>query len=146
MGSGGSKIRRALRYALYQEGVPVQGYVVGTQRQENRSKDKDGRWETSFSYHPVIEFAIAGGVKHQFTGDIPKGLSKYGAIGSTMPGGVTHERFEAAPISFDPGPAIVGKSVEICVHREDKARYQVNLEPVLAELQRAKPWLRGRAA
>jgi hypothetical protein len=57
---------------------------------------------------------------------------------ATLPDGITQERFEAAPISFNPGPEILGRSVEIYVDPEDKTRYEVMLEPVLAELQSAK--------
>jgi len=57
---------------------------------------------------------------------------------ATLPGAIRPEHFEAAPISFHPGRRIVGKSVEIYVHRGDKTRDAVKLEPVLAELQSAK--------
>jgi hypothetical protein len=57
---------------------------------------------------------------------------------ATRPGETSQERYEAAAISFDPGPAIVGKNVEVYIHRDDKTRYQVDLEPVLAELQSAR--------
>lgn len=56
---------------------------------------------------------------------------------ATLPDGIAQKRFEAAPIPFDPGPGILGKSVEIYVDPGDKTRYQVRLEPVLAELQSA---------
>ena len=57
---------------------------------------------------------------------------------ASRPGETSQERFEAAPIAFHPGPVIVGKSVEVYVHREDKTRYQVDLEPLLEELRSAK--------
>ncbi|MBI2751323.1 MAG: DUF3592 domain-containing protein [Burkholderiales bacterium] len=241
------------RYALYRGGVPVLGHVVETERQESRSKDREGRWTTSVARYPVVEFAAAGGTKHRFTAAIPNGLFNYSKLGSTvnvlydpkdpstariahfaefwaeplyygLPGflvfgfsiglfflyqqrmisdhayyaevrresedrarlheeneirriktavmrgeilllkgvvesvrqqqrasreeyvvlcratladGISQERFEAAPISFHPGPGILGKSAEIYVDPGDKTRYQVRLEPVLAELQSA---------
>ena len=48
------------------------------------------------------------------------------------------QRFEAAPIFFNPEPWILGKSVTIYVHPQNKTSYAVMLEPVLAELQSAK--------
>ena len=225
--------------------------MVDSERHEHASKDEEGRWTRSVSYHPVIEFAAAGGVKHRFTGDTslstygigstldvlynPKDLSTaqiaggikwmfwgeplfYGLSGflivaacigllfyfvhqessnaafykeireenenktrlyweeqikrlqprvtageillydgavesvrkqqggsgeeyvvvsrATLPDGTTQERFEAEPISFDPAPGILGKSVGIYVDAGDKTRYQVMLEPVLAGLSK----------
>lgn len=235
------------RYALYRDAVPAQGRVVEMERHEDRSKDREGRWTTSVSYHPVIEFAAAGGAKHRFTGGpdltdygvgatvsvlyepgnpanariasfmqfwgapLYYGLSGFlvlafsiggyfflvhresseiasmaeirkerenevrlhrenelrrimtewnllkGVVESvrkqqhasgeeyvvvcraTLPDGISQERFEADPIVFHPGPGILGKSVEIYVDPGDKTRYEVMLEPVLAELQSAKP-------
>ena len=46
------------------------------------------------------------------------------------------QRFEAAPIFFNPEPWILGKSVEIYVDTRDKTRYGVMLEPVLAEFSK----------
>jgi len=57
---------------------------------------------------------------------------------ATLPDGITQERFEAAPIRSDPGPGILGKSVEIYVDPGAKTRYVVMLEPVLAELSKSK--------
>ena len=57
---------------------------------------------------------------------------------ATLPDGITQERFEAAPIFFNPEPWILGKSVTIYVHPQNKTSYAVMLEPVLAELQSAK--------
>jgi len=240
------------RHALHRRGVTTQGRVVEAERHQHSSKDDEGRRTTSVSYHPVIEFAAAGGAKHRFTAEAslstygigstvsvlydPKdpsnariaeimkwmfwaeplfyGLSGFLVVGfciglfffyqrqmisdhayyaevrresedrarlheeneirrikaavmrgeilllqgvvesvrkqqgasreeyvvlcrATLPGAISQERFEAAPISFDPGPGILGKSVEIYVDPGNKTRYQVRLEPVLAELDRA---------
>jgi hypothetical protein len=54
---------------------------------------------------------------------------------ATLPGGIAQQRFEAEPIFFNPGPWIVGKSVEIYVDPRKKERYAIMLEPVLAQLK-----------
>ena len=46
------------------------------------------------------------------------------------------QRFEAKSIFVNPGPWILGKSVEIYVDTRDKTRYGVMLEPVLAEFSK----------
>jgi hypothetical protein len=53
---------------------------------------------------------------------------------ATLPGGISQHRFEAEPIFFNPGPWIIGKSVEIYVDPRNKERYAVLLEPLLAAL------------
>lgn len=54
---------------------------------------------------------------------------------ATLPGGLSQEKFEAEPIFFNPGPWIVGKSVEIYVDPRKKERYAVMLDPLLAQLK-----------
>ena len=51
---------------------------------------------------------------------------------ATLPGGISQQKFEAAPIFFNPGPWIVGKSVEIYIDPHKKDRYAVMLDPLLA--------------
>jgi hypothetical protein len=54
---------------------------------------------------------------------------------ATLPGGIAQQKFDAEPIFFNPGPWIVGKSVEIYVDPRNKERYAVMLDPLLAKLQ-----------
>lgn len=50
--------------------------------------------------------------------------------------GNKEERFESAPIFFDPGRAIIGKPVDILVDPFDKSRHVVELQPLLDTLTR----------
>ena len=52
---------------------------------------------------------------------------------ATLPDGISQQKFDAEPIFFNPGPWIVGKSVEIYVDPRKKERYAVMLDPLLAQ-------------
>jgi len=54
---------------------------------------------------------------------------------AALPGGISQQRFEAEPIFFNPGPWILGKSIEIYVDPRNKERYAVMLDPLLAKMQ-----------
>lgn len=55
---------------------------------------------------------------------------------AALPGGISQQKFEAAPIFFNPGAWIVGKSVEIYIDPHKKDRYAVMLDPLLASLSK----------
>jgi len=110
-----AKIRRENEVKrIMTEGNLLKGVVDSVRKEERSVGDKDD----TYGVHYYDEYFIV--------------------CRATLRDGVTQERFEAAPIRLNPGPGILGKSVEIYVDPGDKTRYVVRLEPVLAELAKSK--------
>lgn len=73
----GSGVQGLQGYALYRDGVSVQGRVV-----ENRSRRMGDRQYERIEYFPVVEFTSAGEKRHRFVGDEPRDAKI--EIGSTI--------------------------------------------------------------